>query len=118
MFLGLVFFGPGLGIASAAASSATLSVAEGEAALPSRLNNAAFHIGGAIGTAMVTGAALARTDGPSSRDALTHGLQSAFAAAIAFPALGLVCAMLLFGKLEAGGEPEAAAAHVRRGGRT
>jgi EmrB/QacA subfamily drug resistance transporter len=98
IFLGLLFFGPGLGATFVAASVATLAgVAEREAGLASGLNNAAFQIGGALGSAVVTTVAVSSVGGSDSLSALTDGFHSAFAAAVAFPALGLVCALTLLG---------------------
>jgi hypothetical protein len=99
IFVGLLVFRPGLGATGVAASVATLAgVAEQESGPASALNNAAFQTGGAVGPAVVTTVALSNADGPSPRAALTEGFRSAFAAAIAFPALGLLCAILLLGK--------------------
>jgi EmrB/QacA subfamily drug resistance transporter len=99
IFFGLLIFGPGLGATYVAASVATLAgVAERESGLASALNNAAFQIGGALGTAVVTSVAVSNTEGPNPLSALTEGFQSAFAAAIVFPALGVLCAILLLRK--------------------
>jgi EmrB/QacA subfamily drug resistance transporter len=96
IFFGLLIFGPGLGATYVAASVATLAgVAERESGLASALNNAAFQIGGALGTAVVTSVAVSNTEGPNPLSALTEGFQSAFAAAIVFSALGVLCAILL-----------------------
>jgi EmrB/QacA subfamily drug resistance transporter len=99
IFPGLLVFGPGLGATYVAASVATLAgVAEPEAGLASALNNAAFQIGGAFGTAVVTTVAVSNVDVPASLAALTDGFQSAFAAAALFPALGVALALLLLGR--------------------
>jgi EmrB/QacA subfamily drug resistance transporter len=99
IFPGLLVFGPGLGSTYVAGSIATLSgVAEEEAGLASALSNAAFQIGGALGTAVVTSVAVSYADGPDALSALTEGFSSAFAAAIAFSAVGLVFALLLLGR--------------------
>lgn len=99
IFLGLVLFGPGLGATFVAASVATLAgVAEREAGLASGLNNAAFQIGGALGSAVLTTVAVSEAGDSPSLAALTDGFDSAFAAGIAFPALGLLCALVLLGK--------------------
>jgi EmrB/QacA subfamily drug resistance transporter len=99
IFFGLLIFGPGLGATYVAASVATLAgVAEQESGLASALNNAAFQIGGALGSAVVTTVAVSQAEGLESLSGLTEGFQSAFAAAIVFPALGLLCALLLLGK--------------------
>jgi EmrB/QacA subfamily drug resistance transporter len=101
IFLGLLIFGPGLGATYVAASVATLAgVAEQESGLASALNNAAFQIGGALGTAVATTVAISNSDGPSRLSALTEGFQSAFTAPIAFAAAGLLCALLLLRNVE------------------
>jgi predicted MFS family arabinose efflux permease len=99
IFFGLLIFGPGLGATYVAASVATLAgVAEQESGLASALNNATFQIGGALGAAVVTSVAVSNADGPDPLAALTEGFQSAFVVAAVFPALGLVCAILLLRK--------------------
>jgi EmrB/QacA subfamily drug resistance transporter len=101
IFFGLLIFGPGLGATYVAASVATLAgVAERESGLASALNNAAFQIGGALGTAVVTSVAVSNAVGPDPISALTEGFQSAFAASIVFPVLGLLCAILLLQKVQ------------------
>jgi EmrB/QacA subfamily drug resistance transporter len=95
IFLGLLVFGPGLGATYVAASIATLTgVAEQEAGLASGLNTAAFLIGGALGSAVVTTVAVSHAGGTSPA-ALTDGYQSAFAAAAIFAAIGCSLALLL-----------------------
>jgi EmrB/QacA subfamily drug resistance transporter len=99
IFFGLLVFGPGLGATYVAASVATLTgVVERESGLASALNNAAFQIGGALGTAVVTSVAVSNAEGPNPLSALTEGFQSAFAAAIVFPAVGLLFAIFLLRK--------------------
>jgi predicted MFS family arabinose efflux permease len=112
IFLGLLIFGPGLGATYVAASVATLTgVAERESGLASALNTAAFQIGGALGSAIVTTVAVSQADGPDPASALTDGFQSAFAAAIVFPALGVLCAVGLLRKVR---KPPRAGARVGR----
>jgi EmrB/QacA subfamily drug resistance transporter len=113
IFPGLLIFGPGLGATYVAASIASLTgVAERESGLASALNNAAFQIGGALGSALVTTVAISYADGPDPRSALTEGFASAFAAAIVFSVLGLVFALLLLGRRKSAppGRAHAAAA--------
>jgi EmrB/QacA subfamily drug resistance transporter len=106
IFLGLLVFGPGLGSTFVAATVATLAgVAERDAGLASGLNNAAFQIGGALGSAVVTTVAVSQADGPDPLTAMTEGFQSAFAAAIVFSALGLLAALLLLRRLRAPAPP-------------
>jgi len=94
---GLLLLGPGIGAAYVAGSIASLTgVAESEAGLASGLNNASFQIGGAVGVAILSSVAVSGAHGASLAD-LTDGYRSAFAAAIAVAALGLVAAGLLLG---------------------
>jgi EmrB/QacA subfamily drug resistance transporter len=103
IFLGLLVFGPGLGATYVAASVATLAgVADRESGLASALNTAAFQIGGALGTAVVTSVAVSEAGGLDSLSALTRGFQAAFGASAAFAALGLAAALLLLGRSRAG----------------
>jgi EmrB/QacA subfamily drug resistance transporter len=104
LFLGLLILGPGIGAAYVAGSIASLTgVAEADAGLASGLNNASFQIGGAVGVAVLSTVALSGAHGADPLAALTNGYQSAFAAAIAFAAVGAVVAALLLGKSR---EPE------------
>jgi MFS family permease len=108
IFPGLLVFGPGLGATYVAASIATLAgVAEQESGLASALSNAAFQIGGALGSAVMTTIAVTYADGPDPLSALTEGFSSAFAAALVFAAIGLVSALVLLGgrRAAAQGEP-------------
>jgi EmrB/QacA subfamily drug resistance transporter len=113
LFLGLLVFGPGLGAAFVAASIATVSgVDEAEAGLASGLNNASFQIGGALGVAILSTVAVAHADGGEPLAALTAGFQSAFGAAIAFAAFGILAGAILLGKARrtSAAVPEPAAA--------
>jgi len=99
LFFALLILGPGIGAAYVAGSIASLTgVAETEAGLASGLNNASFQIGGAVGVAILSSVAVSGADGAGSLAALTNGYQSAFAAAIAVAALGMVAAGLLLGR--------------------
>jgi hypothetical protein len=98
LLLGLLVFGPGLGGAFVAASIATVTgVDAADAGLASALNNASFQIGGALGVAILSSVAVAQADGSEPLVALTAGFQSAFAAAIAFAAFGILAAAILLG---------------------
>jgi EmrB/QacA subfamily drug resistance transporter len=100
IFFALLIFGPGLGAGFVAGSIASLAgVAESEAGLASGLNNTSFQIGGAVGVAILSSVAVSEADGADPLTALTNGYGSAFAAAIAFAALGLLVAILLLGKV-------------------
>jgi hypothetical protein len=81
-------------------------VAETEAGLASGLNNASFQIGGAVGVAILSSVAVSGAHGAESLTALTNGYQSAFAAAIAIAAIGMVAASLLLGKRRQPGVPD------------
>jgi len=95
IFFALLLLGPGIGAAFVAGSIASLTgVAETEAGLASGLNNAAFQIGGAVGTAILSSVAVAGAHGSGSP---TDGFQSAFAVAISIAALGTVAATVLLG---------------------
>jgi hypothetical protein len=72
-------------------------IAEAEAGLAAGLNNTSFQIGGAVGVAILSTVAVSHANGPDPLAALTEGSQSAFAAAIAFSALGLLAALVLLG---------------------
>jgi EmrB/QacA subfamily drug resistance transporter len=99
LFFGLIALGPGIGAAYVAGSIASLTgVAESEAGLASGLNNAAFQIGGAVGTAILSTVAVSAAHGADPVAALTHGCRSAFTAAIAVAALGVAAAGLLLGR--------------------
>jgi MFS family permease len=106
IFFGLLLFGPGLGAAFVTASIAALAgVAEREAGLASGLNNTAWMIGGALGTAIVSSVALSRTNDYTSANpqderalALTAGFQSAFWACVALAGVGVVVALVLLGR--------------------
>ena len=98
LFFALVLLGPGIGAAYVAGSIASLAgVAETEAGLASGLNNASFQIGGAVGVAILSTAAVSGAHGAATLTALTSGCQSAFAAAIAVAAAGALAAGLLLG---------------------
>jgi EmrB/QacA subfamily drug resistance transporter len=107
ILIGLLLCGPGVGLVFVTCSIAALAgVDEREAGLASGLNNTAFQIGGAIGTAIVSTVAVTYTDGPGPA-ALTEGLQAAFIACLAFAGVGVLCALLLGrrGSAMGGGEP-------------
>jgi EmrB/QacA subfamily drug resistance transporter len=104
LFFALAVLGPGIGAAYVAGSIASLTgVADTEAGLASGLNNASFQIGGAVGVAILSSIAVSGAHGADSLAALTNGYRSAFAAAIAIAALGVVAASLLLGSRR---EPE------------
>jgi EmrB/QacA subfamily drug resistance transporter len=113
IFLGLLIFGPGIGLAFVTATVAALAgVAEHESGLASGLSNTAFQMGAAIGTAIVATVAVSQTKDYLAGDAaanplvaLTDGFQSAFFAAGLLAAVGAVLALLLLGRPR-GSEPK------------
>jgi EmrB/QacA subfamily drug resistance transporter len=113
IFLGLLIFGAGLGAAFVASQIAALSdVAERESGLAAGLVDSSFNIGGALGLAILSTVAVARTDavaGPASPDpglqALTEGFQAAFLVAVGFGLLGLLAALVLLPRSTAAGAP-------------
>jgi EmrB/QacA subfamily drug resistance transporter len=109
IFVGLLLFGPGLGAAYVAGSIGSLAgVEDQDAGLASGVNNSSFQIGGAVGVAILSTVAVSQASGADPLSAMTTGLQSAFATAVAFSALGLLAAVALLGRFrlpEAGREP-------------
>ncbi len=103
LFFALVPLGLGTGAAYVAGSIASLTgVHESDAGLASGLNNASFQIGGAVGVAILSTAAVSGAH--DSLAALTDGYRSAFAVAIVVAALGMVAAAVLLGRAR---EPKA-----------
>jgi EmrB/QacA subfamily drug resistance transporter len=106
IFLGLLLFGPGIGLAFVTATVAALAgVAEHESGLASGLSNTAFQMGAAIGTAIVATVAVSRTEDYLAANgdagplvALTEGFQSGFFAAAVLAAIGVALALLLLGR--------------------
>jgi EmrB/QacA subfamily drug resistance transporter len=106
IFLGLLVFGPGVGLAFVTASIAALAgVPEHESGLASGLSNTAFQIGAALGVAIVTTVAVTRTDDYLATNtdanrlvALTEGFQSAFLAVAILAGIGVALALLLLGR--------------------
>ena len=103
IFLGLLLFGAGLGATFVAAQIAGLSgVAEEESGLAAGLVDSSFSVGSALGIALLTTVAVARTehllaepDPPSATLALTEGFQSAFFVALGIALLGALLALAL-----------------------
>ena len=99
MFLGMVLFGPGLGAGFVAGSIASLAgVKPGDAGLASGLNSASFHIGGALGIAILSTVAVSQAVGASPPLAMTAGFSAAYGVTIVFAVLGIVAALFLLGK--------------------
>jgi MFS family permease len=106
IFLALLVYGPGIGLAFVTATVAALAgVAERESGLASGLSNTAFQIGAALGVAIATTVAvsgsedyLAAHDGANPLVVLNEGFQSAFAACAVLSAIGVALALLLLGR--------------------
>jgi EmrB/QacA subfamily drug resistance transporter len=104
LFLGLLLFGAGLGATFVAAQIAGLSgVAEEESGLAAGLVDSSFNVGSALGIALLSTVAVARTehvlaapDPPASTAAaITEGFQTAFLVALGIALLGALLALLL-----------------------
>jgi EmrB/QacA subfamily drug resistance transporter len=107
LFLGLLLFGAGLGATFVASQIAGLSgVAEQESGLAAGLVDSSFTIGSALGIALLSTVAIARTEnvlaGPdppaSTAAALTEGYQTAFLVALGIALLGTLLALGLLGR--------------------
>jgi hypothetical protein len=97
-----LFAAAGLGFAFVTTTIAAVSgVEEREAGLASGLINTSQQIGGALGLAVLSAVAIARTDdvmaggGASPLAGLTEGFQAAFLGGAAFAAIGFVLTLLL-----------------------
>jgi uncharacterized membrane protein YedE/YeeE len=107
IFPGLLLFGAGLGATFVAAQIAGLSgVAEQESGLAAGLVDYSFNIGSALGIAVLSTVAVARTEdllaGPetSTAVALTEGYQTAFLVALGIALLGAMLALLMRREVE------------------
>jgi EmrB/QacA subfamily drug resistance transporter len=106
IFLALLVFGLGIGLAFVTASIAALAgVAEHEAGLASGLSNTAFQLGGALGVAIATTVAVSRSEdylaanqGANPLVVLNEGFQSAFLAGVVLAGIGVALALLLLGR--------------------
>jgi EmrB/QacA subfamily drug resistance transporter len=107
LFLGLLLFGAGLGATFVAAQVAGLSgVAESESGLAAGLVDSSFNLGSALGIAVLSSVAVARTgdvlSGPdqpvAAALAMTEGFRTAFVVALVLAAVGAGVAVLLLGR--------------------
>jgi predicted MFS family arabinose efflux permease len=105
IFLGLLLFGAGLGATFVASQIAGLSgVAESESGLAAGLVDSSFSIGSALGIAVLSSVAVARTEDVLSGTghpagaafAMTEGYRTAFLAAFAIATFGALLALALF----------------------
>jgi MFS family permease len=109
IFVGLLVFGLGVGLAFVTATVAALAgVAEHESGLASGLSNTALQIGAALGVAIATTVALTRSEDylAANEDAnplvvLNEGFQSAFLALVVLAGIGISLALLLLGRRNA-----------------
>jgi EmrB/QacA subfamily drug resistance transporter len=105
IFLGLLVFGPGIGLAFVTATVAALTgVDERESGLASGLSNTAFQIGQALGVAIASTVAvsssedyLAAHDGANQLVALTEGFQTAFVACAVLAGIAVLLGLTLLG---------------------
>ena len=103
IFLGLLVFGPGVGLTFVTATLAALAgVAEHETGLASGLSNTALQIGAALGVAIATTVAVTRSEdylaaneGANPLVVLNEGFQSAFLACVVLAGIGMALALLL-----------------------
>jgi EmrB/QacA subfamily drug resistance transporter len=105
IFLALLVFGPGIGLAFVTATVAALAgVSERESGLASGLSNTAFQIGQALGVAIASTVAVSRSEDylPANEGAnplvvLTEGFQSAFVACAVLAGIAVLLALTLLG---------------------
>jgi hypothetical protein len=109
LFVGLLLFGAGLGATFVASQIAGLSgIAEHESGLAAGLVDSSFNVGSALGIALLSTVAVARTDdvlADADRPvdpavAMTEGFQTAFLVALAIAVVGALLAALLFPRRE------------------
>jgi EmrB/QacA subfamily drug resistance transporter len=113
VFPGLLLSGLGVGLTFVTVSIAALAgVPEHQAGLASGLSNTSFQVGAALGTAIVSTVAVARTTdviatGGEQTLALTEGFQSGFAACIALAAVAALVALATLGHAQTAPETDA-----------
>jgi MFS family permease len=104
VFVGLLLFGAGLGATFVASQIAGLSgVAEQESGLAAGLVDSSFNVGSALGIAVLSTVAVARTEDvlagaggqADTALAMTEGFQTAFLVALGIALLGALLALLL-----------------------
>jgi EmrB/QacA subfamily drug resistance transporter len=99
MLLGMLLFGPGLGASFVAGSIAGLAgVPERDSGLASGMNSAAFHIGGALGIAILATVAVSQAAGPDPLTAMTAGFGAAYEVALIFAGVGILASLFLLGR--------------------
>jgi EmrB/QacA subfamily drug resistance transporter len=91
---GMVLFGPGLGASFVAGSIAALArVPEHDSGFASSVTTAAFHVGGALGIAVMSTVAVVKAVGSDPATAMVTGFRSAYGVALVFIAVGIVAAV-------------------------
>lgn len=104
MLVGMLLFGPGLGAGFVAGSIAALTgVPEQDSGIASGVSNAAFHVGGALGIAIMSTVAVSAAAGSNPAVAITHGFSVAFGVAIIFAGVGILAALFLLGRPKSAG---------------
>jgi EmrB/QacA subfamily drug resistance transporter len=102
MLAGMLLFGPGLGAGFVAGSIAGLAgVPERDSGLASGVTTASFHIGGALGIAILSTVAVSAAAGSNPLEAITHGFGVGFAVAIIFAGVGILASLFLLGRPKA-----------------
>jgi MFS family permease len=115
LLFGFLLFGPGLGAAFVASQIAALSgVADEESGLAAGLVDSAFHIGSALGIAIVSTVAIARTEhaleaggAATELGAMTEGFQAAFSVAVVFALAGALMAFVFLRRVKRPTTPRA-----------
>lgn len=99
ILLGMLLFGPGLGGGYVTGSIAALvGVPESDSGIAGGITTASFHIGGALGIAILSTVALTNAAGADPATAAVTGFRAAFAAGVVFAVIGLVASVTLFRK--------------------
>ena len=117
---GLLIFGAGVGSTWTVSTIGALEgVSEQQAGLASGLINTSQQVGGSLGVAILTTLAVQHTadllaGGASLPAALTAGFQRGYTAALVFPAIGLLVALLMLKGARRAAEPSPAP-HRRHG---
>jgi predicted MFS family arabinose efflux permease len=106
LFFGFLVFGAGLGAAFVASQIAALAdAAEQESGLAAGLVDSAFNVGSALGLAIVSTVAVARTEAllegggeAGELSAMTEGFQAAFLVAVGFAVVGALVALVFLAR--------------------
>jgi len=99
ILLGMILFGPGLGAGFVAASIVALvGVPEQDSGVAGGVTTASFHIGGALGIAILSTVAISNAAGADPATAAVTGFRAAFAAGIVFAAVGVLASLVLLRK--------------------